>query len=131
MVSLKEVRTSNSRITSTLPSKLVAVFVGATSGIGEATLKQFAKHTRQPRIYVVGRSQQSADRITKECQELNPGGEYIFIKVTDISLMHTVDDVCKDILAKEKAINLLFLSCGTMTFKTGEFPLQKRSAPIP
>jgi short-subunit dehydrogenase len=99
---------------------LVAVFVGATSGIGEATLKQFAKHTRQPRIYVVRRSQTSADRIKRECQELNSEVDLIFVKVDDISLMRTVDDVCHEIMAKENAINLLFLSCGTMTFKTSK-----------
>jgi short-subunit dehydrogenase len=120
MVTLQQVQKSNSHIASTLPPKLVAVFVGATSGIGEATLKQFAKHTRQPRIYVVGRSQTSADRIKRECQELNPEVDLIFVKVDDISLMRTVDDVCHEIVAKENAINLLFLSCGTMTFKTSK-----------
>jgi NADP-dependent 3-hydroxy acid dehydrogenase YdfG len=56
MVSLKDVQLSNSRIASELPSHLVAVFVGATSGIGEASLKKFAKYACQPRIYFVGRS---------------------------------------------------------------------------
>lgn len=41
MVSLKAVRESNSNLFSTY-SSLVALFVGATNGIGESTLKQFA-----------------------------------------------------------------------------------------
>jgi NADP-dependent 3-hydroxy acid dehydrogenase YdfG len=61
MVSLSDIQSSNSRIASTLPRGLVAVFVGATSGIGETTLKQFAKHAHQPRVYFIGRSQEAGD----------------------------------------------------------------------
>jgi hypothetical protein len=111
MVSLSEVQSSNSRISSTLPPGLVAVFVGATSGIGEISLKKFAEYTRQPRVYFVGRSQDAADRIVTECKALNPTGEYIFIKA-DVSLIRVVDEVSKEIKAKEKTINLLFLSAG-------------------
>lgn len=113
MVSLSEVQTSNSRIVSSLPPGLVAVFVGATSGIGETTLRQFAKHTSQPRVYFVGRSQEAGHRIAAECKALNSEGEYIFIKA-DVSLIRVVDDVCRDIKSKEKAINVLFLTTGTM-----------------
>jgi short-subunit dehydrogenase len=86
MVSLPEVQSSNSRIATTLPPGLVAVFVGATNGIGETTLKQFAKHTRQPRVYFVGRSQEAGDRIAAECNALNSNGRYVFIKA-DTSLI--------------------------------------------
>ena len=113
MVSLTDVQSSNSRIASSLPPGLVAVFVGATSGIGETSLKQFAKYTTRPRVYFVGRSQEAGDRIKGECQALNPEGEYIFIKA-DTSLIRNVDSVCKDIKSKEKAVNLLFLSTGTL-----------------
>lgn len=118
MVSLLDVQSSNSRIASVLPPGLVAVFVGATSGIGETSLKQFAKHARQPRVYFVGRSQEAGDRITGECKALNSEGKYIFVKA-DTSLIHNVDDVCRDIKNKEKTINLLFLSTGTFKFFTG------------
>lgn len=113
MLSLTHVQSSNSRIASTLPPGLVAVFVGATSGVGETSLKQFAKHVRQPRVYFIGRSQEAGDRITAECKALNSEGEYIFIKA-DTSLICTVDDVCRDIKGKEKAVNLLFLSTGSL-----------------
>ena len=111
MVSLSLVQASNALISSTLPPNLVAVFVGATSGIGEATLKQFAKHTRQPRAYFVGRSRDDADRILAECKALNSEGEFIFIKA-DVSLIRVVDEVCEEIKSKEEAINILFLSAG-------------------
>jgi NADP-dependent 3-hydroxy acid dehydrogenase YdfG len=120
MVSLSNVQLSNSLISSTLPP-LVAVFVGATSGIGEITLKKFAKYSHQPRAYFVGRSQDAADRILAECRAINPHGEYIFIK-EDVSLIGVVDKVCEEIMAKEKALNILFLSAGA--------PIMDRSSTI-
>ena len=42
---------------------------------------------------------------------LNPEGEYMFVKA-DVSLIRVVDEVCDMIKAKEKAINILFLSAG-------------------
>lgn len=112
MVSLSSVLSSNARVaSSTSPFGLVAVFVGATSGIGEITLKKFAQHTVKPRVYFVGRSQEAADRIKKDLCSLNQGGEYNFIKA-DVSLIRVVDKVCQEIKAKEKTLNLLFLSAG-------------------
>lgn len=113
MVALEHIRSSNSKISTTLRPGLVAVFAGATSGIGESALKQFAKNAIKPRIYFLGRSKQSGDRIRAELQKLNPEGEYIYISV-DVSLLHSVDDVSRQIKEKESAINLLFLSTGTM-----------------
>lgn len=118
MVALSDVRSSNDRIASSLPVGLVAVFVGGTSGIGETSLKQFVKHARQPRVYIVGRSEDAGKRAVAECQSLNKEGEYNFISA-DVSLIRTVDDVCRDIASKESVINLLFQSQGTLTFGTG------------
>ncbi|KAF4982333.1 hypothetical protein FZEAL_2032 [Fusarium zealandicum] len=113
MVSLTEVQRSNSTAASTLPPGLVAVFAGATAGIGETALKAFAKHTAQPKIYFIGRSQDAGDRLQSELKTLNPGGEYVFIK-EDMSLLKNVDKVCEDIKNKESALNVLFLSQGTL-----------------
>jgi short-subunit dehydrogenase len=118
MVSLDDVQSSNARLATAFPRGLVAVFVGATNGIGETTLKQFAKHARQPRVYFVGRSQEAGDRIAAECKALNADGEYMFIKA-DTSLIRTVDDICRDIKSKEKSVNLLFLSTGTLVAGVG------------
>ena len=111
MVLLSAVQESNSLISSTLPPGLVAVFVGATSGIGEATLKQFARNFRQPHAYFIGRSQDAGDRIMRDCKVLNPAGVYTFMKA-DVSLIRVVDEVCKKIMDKEKTLNILFLSQG-------------------
>lgn len=113
MVSLTAVQASNACIPTSLPSGLVAIFVGGTSGIGEYTLKEFARLARQPRIYNIGRSQQASDRIAAECKELNADTQYTFIQA-DVSLIRSVDAVCEQIQAKEKAVNVLFLSAGTL-----------------
>jgi NADP-dependent 3-hydroxy acid dehydrogenase YdfG len=115
MVTLSAIHSSNSHISSTLPSKLVAVFVGATSGIGEITLKKFAKYTLKPRVYFIGRSQEAGERIEIECREINLRGEFKFIKA-DVSLIRVIDEVCGRIKEKEKSINILFLSSGVITF---------------
>lgn len=111
MVSLSAVKASNARIATTLPQSLVGVFVGATSGIGEATLKQFAKHVPKPRAYFIGRSQEAGNLILDQCKAINPSGQYIFIKA-DVSLIRVVDEVSQEIKAKEKEINILCLSAG-------------------
>ncbi|KAF2667619.1 hypothetical protein BT63DRAFT_447443 [Microthyrium microscopicum] len=121
MVSLHLIESSNNQIKSTLPPGLVAVFVGATNGIGETTVKQFAKHATKPRVYIIGRSQEAGDRIVAECKELNPEGTFIFLQ-RDTSLIRNVDEVCHELVSKEKAINILFLTIGTLQsgFKTEE-----------
>ncbi len=125
MVSLKQIQSSNSRIGTALPSGLVAVFAGATSGIGETSLKQFAKQAVKPRIYFIGRSQESGNRVKAELQKLNPEGEYTYLSV-DVSLIRSVDDVCRDIKAKEQSINLLFLTTGTLVSGKGNNTERRR-----
>lgn len=119
MITLIEVQASNSRITSTLSSPLVAIFVGGTNGVGETTLKQFVKYAPpSSRVYNIGRSQESADRIGNECQDLNGRVKYEFIKA-DTSLLGNIDQVCRKVKSKERSINLLFLTMGTLDFQTG------------
>ncbi|KAJ3045694.1 hypothetical protein HDV00_007820 [Rhizophlyctis rosea] len=113
MVAFNEVIASNDRIASALPARLVAVFVGGTSGIGEYTVKAFVRRVSEPRLYLLGRSQEAADRIISECKVINPKGEYFFLKV-DASLIRSVDEVSKEIVAREKYVNLVVLSTGTL-----------------
>ncbi|GLI76421.1 hypothetical protein PoHVEF18_004694 [Penicillium ochrochloron] len=105
MVTLTNVQSSNAQIATALPPGLVAVFVGATNGIGETSLKEFARHARQPRVYFVGRSQEAGGRIAAECRELNPEGEFIFIKA-DVSLLKSVDDVCREIANTSEGLHI-------------------------
>ncbi|PVH94465.1 putative short-chain dehydrogenases/reductase [Periconia macrospinosa] len=115
MVALAEVIASNKRVATELPAGLVAVFVGGTSGVGEYTLKSFARYTIKPRVYIVGRSQEAANRILSECQQLNKDGSYEFIPA-DVSLLKNIDPVCRHIKRKESVINVLFQSQGNMAF---------------
>ena len=101
-------------MSSSLPPHLVAVFVGATSGIGLRTLKALAKYALRHRVYLIGHSQATGDRIAAEYKELNPEGEFLFVKV-DVSLIKNVDDVCADIKTKD----LLVMCQGTLVWRTG------------
>jgi NAD(P)-dependent dehydrogenase (short-subunit alcohol dehydrogenase family) len=113
MVSLQAITESNARLATALPSGLVAVFVGATSGIGEATLKALAKHAQHPRFYFIGRREEEGQRVQADLRKLNPDGEYKYLKY-DVSLMRNVDEACRRIQDRESALNLLFLSSGTL-----------------
>ncbi|KAJ4393400.1 hypothetical protein N0V93_002610 [Gnomoniopsis smithogilvyi] len=117
MVTLDQVQASNAQVAKAYPGGLVAVFAGATSGIGEIALRNFVQHTTKPRVYVIGRSQEACERLDKDLRSLNPGGDYIFIR-SDVSLLRNVDDVCKTIKAKETYINVLFMSQGTLKLNT-------------
>jgi NADP-dependent 3-hydroxy acid dehydrogenase YdfG len=119
MVGLTDVVASNNRIISAFPDGLVAVFVGGTSGVGEYTVQALAKYAFKPRVYIVGRSEEAAERIIKECQQLNPGGKFEFIKA-DVSHLKSVDDVCRQIKSKESSINLLFESQGSTGYELSE-----------
>jgi len=121
-LALETVRASNERIASTLPPRLVAVFVGATNGVGEATVRRFAKYTSAPRVYLIGRSQEAGTRIVNECKTLNPDGEFTFI-AKDTSLIRNVDEIYRTIQQNEKSVNLLFLTIGTL--QTGKSELSK------
>ncbi|EQB46613.1 hypothetical protein CGLO_14332 [Colletotrichum gloeosporioides Cg-14] len=112
MVSLKDIEASNKGIEALGPD-LVAVFVGATNGVGETTLKRFAKHALRPRVYVVGRSHEAADRILTECRASSNGGTFTFIK-GDTSRMSNIDEICNQITHSEEATNILCLTIGTL-----------------
>ncbi|CAG8970873.1 hypothetical protein HYALB_00000852 [Hymenoscyphus albidus] len=93
---------------------LVAVFIGATSGIGLGTLKQFAKQSSSPQIYIAGCSESAAASILKELESLNPKGTYVF-QETEITLLKNVDKVCEEIKSKEEKVDLLFMSPAYIT----------------
>ncbi len=92
-------------------SGLVAVFVGATSGIGLGTLKQFSRYAQAPKVYVLGRSKKAATPLLEEIKKINPEGTFEFIE-TEISLIKNVDLACDEIKAKEKKVDILFTSPG-------------------
>ncbi|KAH7406136.1 hypothetical protein DE146DRAFT_609631 [Phaeosphaeria sp. MPI-PUGE-AT-0046c] len=110
MVSLDHVRTSNSNLKN-FPANLVAVFVGGTSGIGLYTARELARNATSPHIYLIGRNQTEASKIIEELKAINASSKVSFIQ-KDVSLLKNVDEVCKEIKAKETQVNLLFMTCG-------------------
>ncbi|KAF7563553.1 hypothetical protein G7046_g564 [Stylonectria norvegica] len=117
MVSLKQVQQSNAGI-GALPKGLVALFIGATSGIGQSTLENFARHASAPHIYSVARPQtaESHQQTLRYLAQHNPAGTYSLIKA-DVSLVSEIDRVVDDIKSKESKIDILFLSSGFMPFE--------------
>jgi short-subunit dehydrogenase len=104
----------------------VALFVGATNGIGKNTINQFAKQTRaastRPRVYFVGRSRERGEQLKEELLAINPNGVYEFFPA-DLTLLAEVDEVCRKIREKEKSLNLLFMSQGSFEPATGMISL--------
>ncbi|CAD0021126.1 unnamed protein product [Aureobasidium pullulans] len=100
MVSLESIRTSNLEARNL--ENLVAVFV-----------KELFLRATTPRAYIIG-SQDVADKLCKELEDLNPGSKAVFIK-KDISILKNVDEVCEELQRREKKINILFLSAGYMS----------------
>ncbi|KAK5174384.1 uncharacterized protein LTR77_001464 [Saxophila tyrrhenica] len=107
MVRLETARAANDRLVSKHP--LVAVFVGATTGIGEYSLRCLAETAskatqgRGLRIYLVGRNATAADKILGDCRKLCPEGEFQFVKGGNLALMQDVDAACEDIEKRESA----------------------------
>ncbi|KAH7355478.1 hypothetical protein BKA66DRAFT_430165 [Pyrenochaeta sp. MPI-SDFR-AT-0127] len=121
MVSLSDVLASNAQITTTLPKGLVAVLAGATNGIGEITLKTLVKYATAPRVYLFARNPASAERVIVECRQLNPQGQYTFIKA-DLSLIKDADRACEEVKRKEKLVNLVVLSAGELSLQRNLTP---------
>lgn len=94
----------------------VGVFVGATSGIGEHTAYAFAKYTKNPTVYIVGRNADAGARVLARLKELNSAVDARFLK-HDMSLIKEADVLSNTILAEQQKINLLFLSPGFLTTK--------------
>jgi NAD(P)-dependent dehydrogenase (short-subunit alcohol dehydrogenase family) len=114
MVALTEVRASNASLKS-LPANLVAIFVGGTSGIGLYTARELVRNTTSPHVYLIGRNQTEATKIIEELKAINSSSQVSFIQ-KDVSLLKNVDEACSEIQAKEKHVNLLFMTCGYFTF---------------
>lgn len=117
MVSLKLVEQSNARVAS-LPQGLVAFFIGATSGIGESTLRHLAQHAPSPRIYTVARpaAATSHEKFLASLRQSHPAGTYKLI-VADTSLVSEVERVVEAVRRDETKLDILFLSAGFMAFE--------------
>lgn len=118
MAPLKTVQQSNARL-ATLPNAkgLVALFIGATSGIGLGALQNFGQNASSPRIYTVARESAVTSHETFLASlRQSTSGTYNLIKA-DTSLISEVDKVVNIIQQKETKIDILFMSAGFMAFE--------------
>ncbi|KAK5632214.1 hypothetical protein RRF57_007928 [Xylaria bambusicola] len=105
-IPLEVIQQSNSR-TADLPEGLIALFIGATSGIGKSTLKQFAQYAVRPRIYI----RQQDCRPARRTPQWNPSATYEVIE-KDVSLIRETNDVVEYIKSKETKLDFLCNSAG-------------------
>ena len=107
MVSHEEVQSTNDEFFRN--RSLVAVLIGATSGIGEYTARAMAtlygKHTASLRLYIVGRNGTAAQKIMSECSRLCPNGSFQFVKAGDLASIKEVDRVSNELLGIEQQQN--------------------------
>ena len=117
MVTLETIKFANATLPAVLPQGYVAVFLGATSGIGEATLKQLALATREkfPRIYIIGRNRQAATSLLAELRQSNISATFEFIE-RDVSLIREVNEAMREVTIREIKVDLLFMSVGFISF---------------
>jgi NAD(P)-dependent dehydrogenase (short-subunit alcohol dehydrogenase family) len=123
MVKLTTITAANSAFIKRQP--LTAVFVGATNGIGEFTVRELCKTHGQDgpglRIIMVGRNEKAAQTIIEECKTVCSTASFHFVQAGDISLLQGVDKACNDIgdiLATNNApgIDILIQSQGRVEF---------------
>lgn len=115
MVAINAVRASNAALQATGAPGMVAVFAGATSGIGMGTLKAFIKYANAPKAYIIGRSESATGRLLKDLRLSNPSATLNFLE-GEISLIREVDRLCDEIKRKEEKIDFAFLSAGYLSF---------------
>jgi NAD(P)-dependent dehydrogenase (short-subunit alcohol dehydrogenase family) len=89
----------------------VAVFVGATSGIGLETLKALCRKISSGKIYVIGRSQARFQPELEKLRESKHNATVTFIEA-EIALIRGVDQACAIICANERKLDLLYMSPG-------------------
>lgn len=114
MVALSEIIAHNESLRQH-PWGLVALFVGATSGIGLATLRVLAKSLPDSRLYVVGRSKERFASELSELERLSDSTEIIFIEA-EISLIRNTNKIVACLSSRESKLDLLYMSPGNLAF---------------
>ncbi|KAF8958568.1 NAD-P-binding protein [Flammula alnicola] len=117
MPSLSAIRSSNAAFARSFSHSPVAVFVGGTSGIGQAMAESFAEHTKgNSDIVIVGRNRAAAERILASFPSSSARGTGAreFMQC-DVTLMKNVEQTTREILSRYPKINYLIMSPGIMT----------------
>ncbi|TGO84281.1 hypothetical protein BPOR_0524g00010 [Botrytis porri] len=115
MVAINAVQASNAAFKAKGTPGMVAVFAGATSGIGMGTLKAFIKYANAPKAYIIGRSESAAGHLLNDLRLSNPSATLNFLE-GEISLIREVDRLCDEIKRKEEKVDIVFMSAGYLSF---------------
>ena len=104
----------------------VALFLGGTSGIGQAMAEQLAKQTNgRAHIILLGRNQEAAEKIIASFPHTPDGtpsdqeSKYSFIKV-DATSMAEIREVTLRLSKELDKINFIVTSCAVLTLKGRE-----------
>ncbi|KAK4500554.1 hypothetical protein PRZ48_008743 [Zasmidium cellare] len=111
MVALAAVRAQNASFAAQKHANDVCVFVGATNGIGESTLKAMLTLLATPTVYVVGRSASRWQTQHEQLRQLNTQAKFNFVEA-EISTIRGVDEACKQIKTTANKIDYLCMSAG-------------------
>ena len=128
MVALSTVQSLNASAARSQP--VVAVFAGASQGIGLTALKALADahgtKTKGLRVYIIGRRKEAVDKIIADLATRCPTGSFRFLHSPDLSLLANVEKKCNEIIASETEIceksgdtprvDLLCMSQGDFSF---------------
>ena len=87
----------------------VVVITGATSGIGEATAKQFAEEGGS--VVLLGRNLNKDQKIVSDI--VSKGGKAVFMKC-DVSDEYSVREITEKIAIGFKKVDVLFNNAGIM-----------------
>lgn len=115
MTALSSVKQANNKFSKEEHEGCVAVFVGATSGIGAATLERVVQMLNSSTFYILGRSKINFTASLARLQALSSNCKLIFVE-TDLSLLGNIDAACRQIIAAEKKVDYLFMSAGMVPF---------------
>ena len=85
----------------------IALVIGGTSGIGEATAKAYAKEGAK--VGVSGRDEKDGNRIVEEIKEA--GGEALFLKL-DVTQFSEVKDVLDTLIETYGTLDILYNGAG-------------------
>jgi NAD(P)-dependent dehydrogenase (short-subunit alcohol dehydrogenase family) len=111
MPPLAQIQSQNAALRAKQHRDIVAVFAGATGGIGLGTLQTTTTIFPNPTIYILGRSASRFAPHLSTLQTLNPSATLIFLE-RDPTLLSEIDKACAEILARQTRIDYLFMSPG-------------------
>jgi NAD(P)-dependent dehydrogenase (short-subunit alcohol dehydrogenase family) len=114
MVSLSAARAANAAFSP--PSIPVALFVGGTSGIAQATAEAFARYTKgDAHIIICGRNRAAAESIIASFPK-SPQSRYEFVQC-DATLMKNVQTTTTHLLSSLPKLNYLMMTAAAFSLK--------------